>query len=91
MDRVSGPYITFVDTRDHDNTRALVASAVRLVNILKEEGIKESKVVVSVSDYARLGFTENNNRRTDPLRFPLPRQVSRQRTYWHPNIASEQI
>lgn len=48
IDRCPGPHLTFVDTRLHDDTPAIIASAGRLVMMFRESGIGRENIIVSV-------------------------------------------
>lgn len=46
--RVDGPHFTIVDPRKHNDTSSMVRNAQRLVSLFEENGIRRSKVVVSI-------------------------------------------
>ena len=46
---VTGPHVTFVDPRKHDDTRAMIGHAKRLYKMFKAQGIRPENIVFSVS------------------------------------------
>ncbi|KAI0672238.1 aldolase [Trametes maxima] len=48
LDRVDGPHYTFVDPRLHDDPRAMVKHALRLLRLFAEKGYGRERIVVTI-------------------------------------------
>lgn len=53
--RVSGPHVTFIDPRKHNDTRAMMENACRLHRLFRLQGVSTENVVISVCILSKKG------------------------------------
>lgn len=46
--RVSGPHVTFIDPRNHDDTRAMMKDAYNLYKLFRFQGVPKENIIISV-------------------------------------------
>ncbi|TFK90009.1 aldolase [Polyporus arcularius HHB13444] len=48
MEAVAGPHFTFVDPRNHDDARAMVRQALRLMRLFAKHGYRRDRIIISI-------------------------------------------
>ncbi|KAI0697638.1 hypothetical protein C8T65DRAFT_20736 [Cerioporus squamosus] len=48
MEDVAGPHFTFVDPRNHDDARAMVRQALRLMRLFAKHGYRRDRIIISI-------------------------------------------
>ncbi|RPD61580.1 aldolase [Lentinus tigrinus ALCF2SS1-6] len=48
MEDVAGPHFTFVDPRNHDDARAMVKQALRLMRLFAKHGYRRDRIIISI-------------------------------------------